>query len=324
MTFCIFSDIAAPVATLKLLREGTSGHQLLLSNAPSTSVLQKAPPDPQLVLADIAFGQPDPEAVAQASRLKWIQISSSSITRYDYPGFRTMMTERHIAVCNSARVYREACAEHALAFMLAQSRLLPESLSLRVPSGTDAWHHLRGNSIPLQGQSALIVGYGAIGHRLVELLRPFDIHITALRRNKRGDELVPVIAPDQLHQALAQGVDHVINILPDSEETRNFFDSERFASMKPGTVFYNIGRGTTVDQLALLSALQSGRLKAAWLDVTDPEPLPENHPLLKEPNCFITPHVAGGHRDESMTLVRHFLANLARFVRNEPLLDRVM
>jgi phosphoglycerate dehydrogenase-like enzyme len=79
-----------------------------------------------------------------------------------------------------------------------------------------------------------------------------------------------------------------------------------------------------VNQDALLQALRSGHLRAAWLDVTEPEPLPDNHPLRVEPNCFITPHVAGGHVDEAKTLVRHFLKNLECFVRGEPLLDRVM
>ena len=95
-------------------------------------------------------------------------------------------------------------------------------------------------------------------------------------------------------------------------------------ALKSGAVFYNIGRGTTVDQAALLDALRSGRLAASWLDVTDPEPLPDNHPLWAEPQCFITPHVAGGHAEEAKTLVRHFLKNLDRFVHGLPLLDRVM
>jgi phosphoglycerate dehydrogenase-like enzyme len=116
----------------------------------------------------------------------------------------------------------------------------------------------------------------------------------------------------------------VVNILPDSPATRGFFDSDRFSQFKPGAVFYNIGRGTTVHQEALLKALRSERLHAAWLDVTEPEPLPDSHPLRSERNCFITPHLAGGHQNEAGTLVRHFLANLNRFLRGEPLLDRVM
>ena len=95
-------------------------------------------------------------------------------------------------------------------------------------------------------------------------------------------------------------------------------------AVKPGAIFYNIGRGTTVNQDDLLDALRSGRLKAVWLDVTEPEPLPDEHPLRAEPNCFITPHVAGGHVDETKSLVRHFLGNFERFIRDEPLLDRVM
>ena len=147
--------------------------------------------------------------------------------------------------------------------------------------------------------------------------------VMAYRRKPRGDEGVPVITEDQLAGALAEA-DHIVDILPDSAATRHFFDAARFAMIKPGAIFYNIGRGTTVDQDALLEALRSGRIGAAWLDVTEPEPLPDEHPLRQEPNCFITPHVAGGHVDETKTLVRHFLKNFERFVRGEPLLDRVM
>ena len=218
----IFTDIAAPAATMQLLREGTSGHQLLLAKTRSTSVLEQAPPDPQLFSADIAFGQPDPEALAQAHEIKWLQISSSSITRYDNPDFRSWATGHGIVVCNSASVYSEPCAEHALAFMLAQSRLLPQSLATRAAGGSDAWHRLRGDSVPLRGQVVLIVGYGAIGKRLCELLDPFDMTVSAVRRTARGDETVPVITLERLHAALAQPVDHVINILPDSAETTAF------------------------------------------------------------------------------------------------------
>jgi phosphoglycerate dehydrogenase-like enzyme len=167
------------------------------------------------------------------------------------------------------------------------------------------------------------VGYGAIGKRLAELLRPFDMKVIAYRRKARGDEGVPVVTEDQLARALAEA-DHIVNILPESSETRHFFNATRFSAIKPGAIFYNIGRGTTVAQDALLDTVRSGRLGAAWLDVTEPEPLPDEHPLWAEPNCFITPHVAGGHVGEAKTLVRHFLKNFDRFICRKPLLDRVM
>lgn len=324
MSLRIFVDFATPPDVLEMLQAGTRGHQLVFPKNPVTSVLAKAERDPQFATVDIAFGQPDLDAIAEASNLKWVHVSSSGITRYDNPKFRAQMAERKIIVTNSAGVYNDACAVHVLSFMLAQERNLPLGLKTRTANGTREWHALRASSSTLRGQSVLIVGFGAIGRRLVELLQPFDMKIVACRRTARGDEGVSVITSEQLNQALAAGYDHVVNILPDSPESRQFFDAARFAAFKPGSVFYNIGRGTTVEQNALAEALRSGRLKAVWLDVTEPEPLPDAHPLWSQPNCHITPHVAGGHAGETRTLVRYFLKNFDRFQRGEPLLDRVM
>jgi phosphoglycerate dehydrogenase-like enzyme len=321
--FRIFVDFATPPDALEVLREGTAGHQLIFPKKPAASVLARPEPDPQFATADIAFGQPDTRAIAESARLKWIHVSSSGITRYDNPAFRALMAERKIPVTNSAMVYDEACAAHVLSFILAQARNLPLALQTHVPTGTPPWRALRDTSSTLRGETLLILGYGSIGRRLAGLLRPFDMKVIACRRKPRGDESVPVVTSDQLTRVLGEA-GHVVNILPDSAETRHFFDAARFSALKTGAVFYNIGRGTTVNQDALLAALRSGQIRAAWLDVTDPEPLPENHPLRAESNCFITPHVAGGHRGETKALVRHFLENFERFARGEPLLDRVM
>jgi phosphoglycerate dehydrogenase-like enzyme len=320
----IFVDFAPAPDVLELLQEGTRGHELIFARNPAASVLDNPDPDPEFPTVDVAFGQPDPRAIEGADRLKWVQVSSSGITRYDNPHFRALMARRRIALCNSASVYAEACALHALSFLLAQVRALPLALKSRTANGTDSWHALRAACPPLAGQTVLIVGYGAIGKRLAELLAPFQMKVIAYRRNRRGDEGVPVVGAGELERALATEADHIVNILPDSAETRLFFEVTRFSAMKPGAIFYNIGRGTTVDQDALVAALRSGRLGAAWLDVTDPEPLPDAHPLWAEPRCFITPHIAGGHTGEATTLVRHFLRNLDRFTQGEPLLDRVM
>ena len=112
--------------------------------------------------------------------------------------------------------------------------------------------------------------------------------------------------------------------MPASPETDRFFSADAFARLKPSAIFYNIGRGTTVDQQALATALTTGRLAAAYLDVTDPEPLPSDHFLWKAPNCHITPHTAGGHAEEFLDSVRHFLENLKRFQSGQPLIDRIM
>jgi phosphoglycerate dehydrogenase-like enzyme len=146
--------------------------------------------------------------------------------------------------------------------------------------------------------------------------------VTCVRRKPTGDEGVAVVSEERTDEVLATA-DHVVNTLPETGKTVGMFGGRRFGTMKRGAIFYNIGRGTTVDQPALLDALRSGKLSAAYLDVTNPEPPPPDHPLWTTPNCYITPHTAGGHQDEFERLVRHFLENLRRFDRAESLVDRI-
>lgn len=319
----IFCDLTAEDATLALLKQGVAPHEIVLPAKTAATVLSKSEPDPSIFDAEIAFGQPDVEGILQARKLRWLHISSAGYTRYDTAEFRKAAAERKLLVTNSSSVYAEPCAEHALAFMLAQARKLPEALRTIAPGDSDEWLRLRKISALLQGQNVLLLGFGAIATHLIELLRPFRMRIVALRRRPSGEEGIPIITREELPQALAQA-DHVINLLPANPGSARFMSTSEFAAMKPGAIFYNIGRGATVDQHALVAALHSGHVGAAWLDVTEPEPLPQGHPLLSAPNCFITPHTAGGHENESEMLVRHFLANFERFLHGNPLQDVVM
>ncbi len=305
------------------LIEGVKPHRLLFSTQLSASNLAKAAPDPALAEADIAFGQPDPESALTSPQLRWVQLTTAGYTRYDTPEFRGGLSGRGAKLTNSSGVYDEPCAEQALAFMLAQARQLPAS---HESQRTDrAWPHLERRALCrlMLGQSVVLLGFGAIGRRLAELLAPFRMRVTAVRRKPSGDENVEVVTEDQLDAALASA-DHVVNILPENPATIRFVNTARLAAMKPGAIFYNVGRGTTVNQDALLAALQAGTLGAAYLDVTDPEPLPPEHPLWTAPRCHITPHTAGGHDDEQDRLIAHFLDNLRRFERDEALRDQVI
>ena len=100
--------------------------------------------------------------------------------------------------------------------------------------------------------------------------------------------------------------------------------ADRFNRMKRGARFYNIGRGTTVDQKALMAALAAGQVGAAYLDVMDPEPLPPAHPLWQAKNCLITCHIGGGTREQDETIARHFLRNLQAWTDGAALVDRIM
>jgi phosphoglycerate dehydrogenase-like enzyme len=273
--------------------------------------------------ADIAFGHPDHELALQCHRLRWLHLTTAGYTRYDAAAFREAFGGRGSVLTNSSLVYNEPCAEHVLAYMLAHARQLMSSLD--VQRTNRAWPTLetRAKTALLTGQSVVLLGFGAIGHRLAELLAPFGMRVTAVRRRPAGDENVRVITEDRLTEALA-GADHVVNILPDNPATVGYVNSARLAATKHGAIFYNVGRGTTVNQDALLAALQSGQLGAAYLDVTDPEPLPPEHPFWTAPNCYITPHSAGGHATEPQRLVEHFIDNLRRFEKGEALRDRVI
>lgn len=305
----IYSDAQWDEPRLKLLRDGIAPHQLLSS------------PE-QAAQADVFFGQPEVEHVLKAERLRWLHVTSAGFTRYDTPQFRTAVQARGLLVTNSSSVFAEPCAEHLLAFMLAQARQLPNAIG-KNGDASEPTPHPRAACVCLRNQEAVILGYGSIASRLVELLAPFQMKITALRRQPRGNEGVSIVTPDHLAAALA-AADHVINIMPYNADSLHFISAERLAQMKRGAIFYNIGRGQTVDQSALAESLHSGHLGAAWLDVTDPEPLPKDNPLWASPRCYITPHIAGGHADESGSLIRHFLDNFQRFLHGSPLRDRIM
>jgi phosphoglycerate dehydrogenase-like enzyme len=308
---------------LELLNEGTRGHRLVFSEVQSRSSLAAAGRDAALATADVALGQPDAEMVMESTRLRWVHLTSAGYTRYDTAEFRRVAAARGMLLTNSSHVYDEPCAEHAFAFMLANARRL--DIARDVQLGDRSWPTLpiREKSRLLLGQSAVFLGFGAIARRLAELVAPFSMKVSALRRRASGREMIPTFAQEKLPEALATA-DHVINILPDNAETQGFVTAELFDTMKPGAVFYNIGRGTTIDQEALIARLRSGRIAAAWLDVMEPEPLPPEHPLWSAPNCFITPHTAGGHDTEMERLVGHFLGNFERFVAGGELSDRVM
>jgi len=112
--------------------------------------------------------------------------------------------------------------------------------------------------------------------------------------------------------------------LPENSNSIHFFDKDKFSRCKTRACYYSLGRGSTTDQNALIDALKSGHIRAAYLDVTDPEPLPPDHPLWFAPNCYITPHTSGGHYNEALRLTNHFVANLRRFEKGEPLVDQIV
>ena len=305
------------------LRAAVGPHSVVWATRTSASNLVAGERDSALSDCHIAYGQPDPNDVAAARELRLICLSSAGYTRYDTASFREICKSKQIIVCNASGVYDEPCAQHVLAMMLGISRQVP--LAVQNQLGPKSWPYLPIRSISDlldEKTHILLVGYGAIAKRLCELLAPFRSKVIAFRRNVRGDELCPTHPIDQL-DSFTPEADHVVNILPLTNDTTGFFDADRFAKFKPGSRFYNIGRGDTVDQDALIGALNRGQLASAYLDVTSPEPLPSDHPLWTTANCHIFPHTGGGTHDEADRQIAHFAENVKRFERGEELCDRI-
>lgn len=279
------------------------------------------PGDPDSIAqADICLGQPDPALVLRHPKPRWIHLTSAGYTRYDHEDIRQRFMTDGRALTNSSGVYAEPCAQHLLAMMLAVSRDLPEAFEAQ--RATRSWdsRKMRPKLTLLAGQTALLLGFGAIGQRLADMLAPFHMRLFCLRRRSSSRPGVEAITPDDFPRVLPLA-DHVIDTLPDNAATGRFVNAALIGQMKRGACFYNVGRGATVDQDALLEALRSGQIGAAYLDVATPEPLPPDHALWSAPHCHITPHAAGGHKDEPARLMAHFIANLRAFERNQPLSD---
>jgi phosphoglycerate dehydrogenase-like enzyme len=285
--------------------------------------ITRAQPD-QLVdaLADAdavaAWSIPE-DAIANAKRLKWIHRGAAGVEDL----ITSTLLGPDVILTNSSGVHAPNIAEHVMACMLAFARRLPKLLKLQEEH---AWNGKRVIGIfELTGQTALLAGLGDIGQAVAKRAQAFDMHTIGVRRHPalpRPDAVETMMGMDRFHEALGSA-NHVVNSLPFTGATDHVFDADAFAAMRPGTFFYNVGRGRTVDQEALVRALQTGRLGGAALDVTDPEPLPENSPLWDMDNVIITQHTAGRTPHMWDRVFRLIETNLERYQAGDRLLNVV-
>jgi phosphoglycerate dehydrogenase-like enzyme len=244
--------------------------------------------------------------LANLPRLKLIQLMSAGAENV------VPFVPSGVTLCNARGVHDPAVAEWIVAVILAQVRQLPRFMAAQ-QAGT--WDPVR--SEPLAGQTVLIVGYGSIGEAVERMLAPFDVTTERIARRPRPG----VMSMDDLPQALPRA-DIVILLVPVTPATTGLVDAKFLARMHDGALLVNAARGSIVDTAALLAELQSGRLRAA-LDVTDPEPLPDGHPLWSAPGLLLTPHVAGAMTTAGPRVMVLVKDQLARYAAAEPLLNVV-
>lgn len=191
-----------------------------------------------------------------------------------------------VTLCNGRGVHSAGTSELAVALILAMQRRLPDAVRAMDEC---RWQPVYGPS--LADRTVLLLGAGSVGEAVAARLAPFEVRLVRVGTSARGTPAGPVHAVDELGDLLPDA-DVVVVTLPGGAATRHVVDAATLARMKDGALLVNVGRGSVVDTDALVAELATGRLRAA-LDVTDPEPLPADHPLWRTPNTLITPHVGG-------------------------------
>jgi glyoxylate/hydroxypyruvate reductase len=260
--------------------------------------------------ADIVMGNVPPAwLTAGLPALRWWQLDSAGFEQYRASWLRC-------AVTNMGDAYAWPCAETTVAGLLALCRQVPELVRQQA---RQHWvgHALRPRMTLLGHKHVVILGMGTIGQAVAGILTGFRCPVRFMARTNPAADIHGV---EELKTALADA-DIVVNTLPGT--AAGFFSAELIGAMRPGSLFANIGRGNTVDEPALLAALQSGAIGGAVLDVTATEPVPADSPLWILPNVLLTQHTGGGTADEEQTKVRVFLDNLTRFRAGDPLQNRV-
>jgi D-2-hydroxyacid dehydrogenase (NADP+) len=232
------------------------------------------------------------EQFQHARKLKWIHSTAVGVSQLMYPE----LCSSGVILTNPSGILSAPMAEHTMGLMIALARHFPDSVRYQDRA---LWSQMEVSSQPgplteLNGQLLLIVGYGSIGREIARRARAFDMRVWGVTRSGKGDathteKILPVA---QLETALPHA-DFIVLSAPDTQETRQLIGPAQIAKMKRGARLINVGRGSLLDEAALIHALETGALGGAALDVTATEPLPAESPLWKTPNLLITPHVSG-------------------------------
>jgi phosphoglycerate dehydrogenase-like enzyme len=246
-----------------------------------------------------------------AAELQWIQSASAGVEDLLFAA----LVESHVVVTNARGVFDDAMAEYVIGLLLLFAKGFPATLERQ---RRREWRDRDAER--LAGQRVLVVGAGSIGRTIGRACKRLGMAVRAVATTARGRDEVfgAVYGSDELASACSWA-DWIVNALPATPSTRHLFDDEVFGAMPPTARFVNVGRGSTVDEAALVRALEEGRLAGAALDVFEREPLPEDSPLWSMPNVIVSPHASANFAGWREALVELFVENLERYLTGRPL-----
>lgn len=308
--------VAEPYLESHELRTARGGDDAASARADAPALT----PQQRAVLADVhvvvALDLPF-DVATHAPKLAWVQALGAGTAQLQSAG----LAEAGIRLTSAAGVNATGIAEFVIGRLLQHWKRFPE---LDDAHARHEWDARYGRQ--LAGATVGLIGLGAINAAVARRLGPFDVRVLATRRSATPgatapdvDELFPTAG---LHTMLGR-CDAVVAAVPETPETRGLMDARAFAAMAPGAFFVNVGRGSLVDEPALIEALERGHLSGAALDVTSREPLPPDDPLWDAPNVLISPHAAAAPAALFANLQVLFRENLARYLAGEPLQNEV-
>lgn len=272
--------------------------------------------------ADVVLGNAPVSMISQNKHIEWFQSNSAGPDAYLKPG----VLPENCMVTNATGAYGLAISEWMLAMWLGIQK---DMFLYRDRQNQRQWAPIDRPVRGITGARVLCVGMGDIGSNFARRAHMLGAEVVGVRRTVHPDTPCPdyclrVVAQSQLDEELPEA-DLIALSLPGTPETNKMFNAERFARCKDGAILINVGRGTTVDSDALVEALRSGKIFGAGLDVTDPEPLPADHPLWGEPGAIITPHNSGKFSLPKTldNIVDIFIHNLKRYAEGLPLDNQV-
>ena len=283
--------------------------------APDEARLGQELPDAEILLGWDFRGRELASQWRHAHCLKWIHWCGAGVDAVLFDE----LIQSDVILTNAQGLFDRAMAEYVLGYMLMETKRFLDSWAFQQER---EWRYRL--TPMLAGQRAVIVGVGSIGREIAATLKAMGVRVTGVGRRARPADPVfeRIDAQSNLLQAVS-GVDWVIGVLPGTPETENIFSQPVFAAMPPNARFVNMGRGSAVDESALLRALEAGEIGGAMLDVFRDEPLPSSSPLWQAPNLIISPHISGDYAGFHRDMAQQFIANLSRYRQGEELFNVV-
>jgi phosphoglycerate dehydrogenase-like enzyme len=253
------------------------------------------------------------EVIGAATNMKWLNSIYSGTDHLPL----ALLRERGTMVTNGTGINAITIAEYVIMGMLTVAKGYRDVVRAQE---RHEWLMDSPGKVELCNSKALLIGYGAIGKLVEERLKAFGVDVTIVRRSPNTNEDAPnTLTPDQWRGQLGE-FDWIIIAVPSTPETNAMIGADELAAMKPTATLINIARGEVIDQDALVAALQSKQIAAAFLDVTTPEPLPADHPLWTLDNAHITMHLSGRAQDKMFVRsAERFFENLERYRKGEQL-----